>query len=101
MERVAAPRRNRAPWSRLGQRVRCWIVRYASVAAITMALLSEKPASTARFDRPPLVAAARVTPVGGYWDPAEILEGPPLRVILIDAPSSSQSADTNTVLYRN
>lgn len=101
MARIAKPPRTHDPWSQLGQRLRCWLVRYASVAAITMELLSEKPASPRGFDRPPLVAAARETPNGDSWDPAEILEGRTLRVILLDAPDASQTAGSNPLLYQN
>lgn len=101
MPEFTTPPRTRVPWFRLGQRLRCWLVSYASVAAITMELLSEKPAATATFDPPPFVAAARETRLSDCWDSAEILEGSPLRVILTDAPSADQPTGASTVLYRN
>jgi hypothetical protein len=76
-------------------------VSYASVAAITIELISEKAITAPASDPLPFVAAAREARLSDCWDSAEILAGSPLRVILTDAPPTGQPDGTNTVLYRN
>lgn len=101
MARITAPPRTGRRWLRLSRRLRGWLVSYASVAAITMELFSEKAVSAPASEPLPFVAAARETRLSDCWDSAEILGGSPRRVILTDAPPVGQAGGTSTVLYRN
>ena len=93
--------RSRTSRARFALRLLCWLVSYASAAAITMQLLTERPAKTGIPDHLPLVAAARETLVDGCWDPAELLDGASGGVILASAPFPSQAAGKTVVLSRN
>ncbi len=101
MARMVTPPRTGMRWLRLSRWLRCRLVSYASVAAITMELFSEKAVSSPASDPLPFVAAARGSRLSDCWDSAEIVGGSPLRVILIDTPPAGQPEGTSTVLYRN